>query len=263
MDVETILWGIICAVTLYMTNFFFCWIMLDLLVKIIFITDEETVWPLSLFLYIYDVWFWTPFDEGVWDDMPNFFSLGFDPWVLFFVWVLPDRLAALRPDLAAESVSGRVSISSMRQNERRPIAWYAPFNHFMYISYKHPIRPMDSPLQAFTCQRIEHPMAREIVALVLIRTIARTISMSWANALNFTTDDESNNIMFPSTPAIPAKTTWTLLIYLTSPATGCHGGETIFYPELGQAKRFSGKSSEGAKPVSVGLEVGMALLHKQ
>ena len=69
--------------------------------------------------------------------------------------------------------------------------------------------------------------------------------------------------MFPSTPAIPAKTTWTLLIYLTGPATGCQGGETIFYPELGQAKDFSGKSDGGAEPVSVALEVGMALLHKQ
>lgn len=106
-------------------------------------------------------------------------------------------------------------------------------------------------------------MAQEILALFLMCTFARTRSKSWTNALNCATDDEANNIIFPSTPTIPAKTTWTLLIYLTSPATGCHGGETIFYPELGQAKMFSGKSSEGAKPVSVGLEVGMALLHKQ
>ncbi|KAL8824247.1 MAG: hypothetical protein Q9191_005185 [Dirinaria sp. TL-2023a] len=75
--------------------------------------------------------------------------------------------------------------------------------------------------------------------------------------------DESNIIQFPSAPAIPARTTWTLLIYLTGPATGCKGGETIFYPELGKAKEFSGSGSESAKPIAVGLEVGMALLHKQ
>lgn len=74
--------------------------------------------------------------------------------------------------------------------------------------------------------------------------------------------DESNNIQFPSTPPVPARTTWTLLIYLTGPATGCKGGETIFYPELGKAKHFSGPGSEGTKPIAVGLEVGMALLHK-
>lgn len=36
----------------------------------------------------------------------------------------------------------------------------------------------------------------------------------------------------------------------------------MFYPEIGPAKKFSGKSSEGTEPVVVGLEVGMALLHK-
>jgi len=29
--------------------------------------------------------------------MPNLFGPGLDPCVLFFVWVLPDRIAALRP----------------------------------------------------------------------------------------------------------------------------------------------------------------------
>lgn len=67
--------------------------------------------------------------------------------------------------------------------------------------------------------------------------------------------------MLPTTPPTPAKTTWTLLLYLTGPATGCIGGETVFYPELGPAKRFSGKTNEG-EPVTVSLEVGMALLHK-
>ncbi|KAI4164194.1 MAG: hypothetical protein LQ342_002158 [Letrouitia transgressa] len=75
-------------------------------------------------------------------------------------------------------------------------------------------------------------------------------------------DDESNVLSIPTSPPTPAKTTWTLLIYLTGPATGCVGGETVFYPEIGPAKKFSGKSSEGTEPVVVGLEVGMALLHK-
>lgn len=74
--------------------------------------------------------------------------------------------------------------------------------------------------------------------------------------------DESNNITLSSTPPTPAKTTWTLLIYLTGPATGCAGGETVFYPELGPAKKFSGKASDRTDPVVVDLEVGMALLHK-
>ena len=66
----------------------------------------------------------------------------------------------------------------------------------------------------------------------------------------------------PTHPPTPVRTTWTLLIYLTGPATGCVGGETVFYPELGPAKTFSGKSSEGRRPIAVELEVGMALLHK-
>lgn len=36
----------------------------------------------------------------------------------------------------------------------------------------------------------------------------------------------------------------------------------MFYPELGSAKKSSGKGSEGSEPLVVGLEVGMALLHK-
>ena len=36
----------------------------------------------------------------------------------------------------------------------------------------------------------------------------------------------------------------------------------MFYPELGPAKKFSGKTSEGTTLIAVGLEVGMALLHK-
>lgn len=36
----------------------------------------------------------------------------------------------------------------------------------------------------------------------------------------------------------------------------------MFYPELGPAKKFSGKENDGTKPIVVELEVGMALLHK-
>ena len=72
-------------------------------------------------------------------------------------------------------------------------------------------------------------------------------------------DDDSNNIMFPSAASaspILAKTTWTLLLYLSSSATGCHGGETVFYPEA--------RTRRDAPPLPVvaELEVGMALLHR-
>ncbi|KAK5731116.1 hypothetical protein LTR15_001054 [Elasticomyces elasticus] len=71
--------------------------------------------------------------------------------------------------------------------------------------------------------------------------------------------DESNNISFPSASSpspIPAKTTWTLLLYLSAPATGCKGGETVFYPEP------ASKREPTPAPVIAELEVGMALLHR-
>ncbi|KAK3068411.1 hypothetical protein LTR53_014032 [Teratosphaeriaceae sp. CCFEE 6253] len=68
--------------------------------------------------------------------------------------------------------------------------------------------------------------------------------------------DESNLVIFPGAPAIPARTTWTFLLYLTSPATGCQGGETVFYPEAA-TKRHAAPA-----PVVAELEVGMALLHR-
>lgn len=74
-------------------------------------------------------------------------------------------------------------------------------------------------------------------------------------------DDESNVIVLPPAPpllaSIPAKTTWTLLLYLTSAATGCEGGETVFYPD-----DVSFKKSAVEKEVVIGLETGMVLLHK-
>ena len=65
--------------------------------------------------------------------------------------------------------------------------------------------------------------------------------------------------MFPSAHspnAVAAKTTWTLLLYLSSPATGCQGGETVFYPDP------PSKREPAPPPVVAELEVGMALLHK-
>ncbi|KAF1950524.1 hypothetical protein CC80DRAFT_426673 [Byssothecium circinans] len=74
--------------------------------------------------------------------------------------------------------------------------------------------------------------------------------------------DDSNNITIqrPGSPSIPARTTWTLLLYLTSPATGCVGGETVFYPEPEPSKK---KSKEPPpEPVVCELDVGLALLHR-
>lgn len=56
---------------------------------------------------------------------------------------------------------------------------------------------------------------------------------------------------------LAAKTTWTILLYLTSPATGCQGGETVFYPD-----DSSFKSSMLETEIAVGLETGMLLLHR-
>ncbi|EKV05828.1 hypothetical protein PDIG_80250 [Penicillium digitatum PHI26] len=68
-------------------------------------------------------------------------------------------------------------------------------------------------------------------------------------------DDDANNITLPPpnprSKATPARTTWTLLVYLTS----CTGGETIFYPESTRANR-------NPEPIAVAPEVGMALLHR-
>jgi len=74
--------------------------------------------------------------------------------------------------------------------------------------------------------------------------------------------DESNLLVLPTEPPTPARTTWTLLIYLTGPSTGCVGGETAFYPEHGQVNNFGSSSNKAIEPIVVGLEIGMALLHK-
>ena len=68
-------------------------------------------------------------------------------------------------------------------------------------------------------------------------------------------DDESNNlnITIEESQHVSAKTTWTLLLYLTSAADGCKGGETVFYPH----DRPSAKEEIAVPP-----ETGMLLLHK-
>ncbi|KAL1961242.1 hypothetical protein VTO42DRAFT_3188 [Malbranchea cinnamomea] len=82
-------------------------------------------------------------------------------------------------------------------------------------------------------------------------------------ALDFSPSANSN----PNPPSIPARTTWTLLIYLTT----CAGGETVFYPDPeptakgSKSKSKSSASSRDARPpepIAVSLEVGMALLHR-
>ncbi|KAB8229994.1 uncharacterized protein BDW43DRAFT_287074 [Aspergillus alliaceus] len=65
--------------------------------------------------------------------------------------------------------------------------------------------------------------------------------------------DDSNTLTFssPAHPSQTARTTWTLLIYLTT----CTGGETIFYPE-------STRGNRNPDPISVAPVTGMALLHR-
>lgn len=71
-------------------------------------------------------------------------------------------------------------------------------------------------------------------------------------------DDESNVLTLNTKPdPTPAKTTWTLLLYLTSPSTGCQGGETVFYPD-----DLPGKANLLHKEIVISLETGMVLLHK-
>src|SRR5271155_4251717 len=64
--------------------------------------------------------------------------------------------------------------------------------------------------------------------------------------------DESNKVSFGA-ERTPSKTTWTLLIYLST----CEGGETAFHPE--SSGRKGAKSPD---PIVVGLETGLCLLHR-
>ena len=69
-------------------------------------------------------------------------------------------------------------------------------------------------------------------------------------------DDDSNTLLFhpdQSNPqvTVPARTTWTLLIYLSA----CDGGETVFYPDATRENR-------NPDPVAFAPEIGLALLHR-
>ncbi|EFE43958.1 hypothetical protein TRV_01281 [Trichophyton verrucosum HKI 0517] len=68
--------------------------------------------------------------------------------------------------------------------------------------------------------------------------------------------DESVQVMH-GTPPVKGRTSWTLLIYLST----CSGGETAFYPEPGPGSK-KGKAQSQPEPVVVGMETGMALLHR-
>ncbi|RMZ67695.1 Prolyl 4-hydroxylase alpha subunit [Pyrenophora seminiperda CCB06] len=70
--------------------------------------------------------------------------------------------------------------------------------------------------------------------------------------------DDSNNVTIPRNPPVPTRTTWTLLLYLTSPTTGCIGGETVFYPDPPKKK----SKEPPPQPITVGPQVGLALLHR-
>ncbi|KAI1380013.1 hypothetical protein F4677DRAFT_408274 [Hypoxylon crocopeplum] len=69
--------------------------------------------------------------------------------------------------------------------------------------------------------------------------------------------DDSNLVSLPQTNeysgTTSTKTTWTLLLYLTSSAEGCGGGETVFYPH----DRRSAKEE-----IAIAPETGLLLLHK-
>ncbi|KAI3392770.1 hypothetical protein diail_5206 [Diaporthe ilicicola] len=67
--------------------------------------------------------------------------------------------------------------------------------------------------------------------------------------------DDSNTVTsdFDQGKPITTKTTWTLLLYLTSEAGGCRGGETVFFPNDRQVAK---------EEVAVAPETGMVLLHK-
>ena len=66
--------------------------------------------------------------------------------------------------------------------------------------------------------------------------------------------DDSNNLSFVGESGSPraAKTTWTLLIYLSV----CEGGQTVFYPD-----RVKGSKLE-PEPIAVAPEIGLGLLHR-
>jgi hypothetical protein len=72
------------------------------------------------------------------------------------------------------------------------------------------------------------------------------------------TDRDTNSLNFATKPSpTPAKTTWTMLLYLTSSGTGCEGGQTVFYPDEDPRNK-----DPAEKEIVVELETGMLLLHR-
>lgn len=70
--------------------------------------------------------------------------------------------------------------------------------------------------------------------------------------------DESNLVTIPTgATSTPGKTAWTVLLYLTSAATGCKGGETVFHPG-----DMLSETAATEKEIAVSLETGMVLMHK-
>lgn len=77
-------------------------------------------------------------------------------------------------------------------------------------------------------------------------------SFLWHRSL-IAADDDSNNLVLPTAPPLPVRTTWTLLLCLTSSTEGCVGGETVFYPH---------DRPLPSEEIAVSLETGTLLLHK-
>ncbi|KAH8171856.1 2OG-Fe(II) oxygenase superfamily protein [Sarocladium implicatum] len=65
--------------------------------------------------------------------------------------------------------------------------------------------------------------------------------------------DDSNNLTLPKDPPVSVRTTWTLLLYLTSRSDGCEGGQTVFYTHDRKTPR---------EAIVVPPETGLLLLHK-
>ncbi|PHH74365.1 hypothetical protein CDD80_3126 [Ophiocordyceps camponoti-rufipedis] len=65
--------------------------------------------------------------------------------------------------------------------------------------------------------------------------------------------DDDNDVDVSTDPPTPARTTWTLLLYLTSSTEGCVGGETVFYTR---------DRKSPAEAIVVPPETGLLLLHK-
>lgn len=70
---------------------------------------------------------------------------------------------------------------------------------------------------------------------------------------NFVTLPREADLNAQDSGVVSSRTTWTLLLYLTSATEGCQGGETVFYLNDRQVEK---------EAITVSLETGMLLLHK-